>query len=170
MPTIKDIEERQKRLMAMFEALQREEDMTRYLQIVQQMEQEARDLESTALAFEAEATKRQRRATGFIEVLLTNDQRTKVLRETGINMTTVLISDPGGEVNASMPGARPEDIEKEALRQATKTKLDREARERARMELERQLDELAGQNELVAAQVAKVREDPKVRAILDPKK
>src|SRR5215471_1822688 len=168
MPTIKDIEERQKQLMAMFEELQREEDMTRYLQIVQRMEMAAKELEAMAIALESELAKRQKRVQGQIEVVLTHEQRSKVLRDTGVSMTTVLIDDPAGNLSASMPAARPADIEKEALRQATRIKLEREARDKARRDMEKQLAELEQQGPLMADTVSRLRQDPKVKAILEP--
>src|SRR5215831_653827 len=103
MPTIKDIEERQKQLMALHDELQREEDMTRYLQIVQRMENAARELEAMAVALDSELTRRQKRSKGQIEVVLTPEQRAKVQRETGVSLNTVLIDDPGGHMNALMP-------------------------------------------------------------------
>jgi hypothetical protein len=84
-------------------------------------------------------------------------------------MTTVLLVDSGGEINASMPTQRPEQIEAEAIRQARAHKAAREAREGARMELERQLRELESQGELMAERVAEVRERPDIKAILYPK-
>jgi len=169
MPSLKDIEDRQKRLKALTEQLQREDDMNRYLQVVQQMENEARELEGIALAFEAENQRQKKAPRGSVEILLTPEQRSRIQRETGISMTTVVISDPGGDVNKAMPIARPDQIEAEALKQAKAQKAEREAKENARMSLERELHSLETQNELMAEQVAKIREKPETKAILNPK-
>jgi hypothetical protein len=167
MASLKDIESRQKLLLQLFDQLQKEEDMTRYLQIVQQMEGVGRELEALALDFEKEMSKGTRRASGFVEVVLLPEQRKKVLEQTGISMNTVLIADPGGEINMGMPGARPAEIEAEALRQAWKVKGERQARAEAKVQLEKDLEELSAVSEVMAEQVQRMREDPKVKAILD---
>lgn len=169
MPSMKDIDERKTRLLAMMDQLQREDDMTRFLTLVQQMEQLGHELESVVQAFEAEMKQKESRARGFVEVVLTPEQRARVQRETGVTMSTVLLSDPGGELNAAMPLQRPEQIEKEAMAQARAQKQAREVRENARMQLERELRELEMQGELMAQQVAEMRERPDIKAILHPK-
>lgn len=169
MPSMKDIDERKTRLLAMTEQLQREDDMTRFLTLVQEMEKLGQELQSVTLAFEAEMKQKERRARGQVEVVLTPEQRARIQRETGVSMTTVLIADSGGEINASMPTQRPAQIESEAIRQAKAQKTARDARENARMQLERQLHELESQGELMAERVAEVRERPEIKAILYPK-
>jgi len=170
MPSMKDIDERRKRLLSMLEQLQKEEDMTTFLQTCQQMEAVGAELASMVLAFEAEMKQKVTAARGFVEVMLTPDQRARIHKATGINMTTVLIKDPGGEVNLGMPLARPEDIEREAMKQATAKKGEVEAREKARVELEQNLHELETQNQLMAEKVARIRQQPEIDAILNPKR
>src|SRR5215470_4821627 len=118
MPSLKDIDERKKKLLAMMEQLQKEEDMTRFLQTCQAMEAIGAELASLVLAVEAEMKQKVAAARGAIEVTLTPEQRARISKATGVNMTTVLIADPGGDLSQTMPQARPEDIEREAMRQA----------------------------------------------------
>ena len=170
MASMKDIDERKNRLLALIDALQREEDMTRYLTIAQEMEKVAAELDSVAAAFGAEMRGKEKRFVGAVEVQLTPEQRARVQRETGATMTTVLLPDPSGAINARMIFAQPAEIEAEALKQARAAKMEREARENARMQLERQLRELEEQNELMAEKVAELRRQPEIRAILNPQR
>jgi hypothetical protein len=170
MPSLKDIDERKKRLLAMMEQLQKEEDMTRFLQTCQQMEAIGAELASLVLAFEAEMKQKVTAQRGFVEVTLTPEQRARISKATGINMTTVLIADPGGEVNQAMPAARPDEVEREALRQATAKKAEAEAREKARVDLEQSLHEMETQSQLMAEKAARIREQPEIQAILNPKR
>jgi ABC-type ATPase with predicted acetyltransferase domain len=169
MPSMKDIDERKARLLAMMEQLKNEEDMTRFLTLAQEIEKVGQELQTVISAFDAEMKQKERRARGQVEVVLTPEQRARVHRETGVSMTTVLLADSGGEINASMPTRRPEQIETEAIRQARAQKASREAREGARMQLERQLRDLESQGELMAERVAEMRERPDIKAILYPK-
>jgi hypothetical protein len=170
MPSLKDIDERKKKLLAMMEQLQKEEDMTRFLQTCQQMEAIGAELAGLVLALEAEMLHKVTTARGAVEVTLTPDQRARISKATGINMTTVLIADPGGDVSRGMPLAKPEDIEREAMRQATAKKVQAEAREKARADLEQSLHEMEIQSQLMAEKVARLREQPEIKSILQPKK
>ncbi len=167
MSSIKEIEERRKRLLALGAQIQREEDMTRMLQLVQQMEQEAKELEDVAEVFQAKMSAQAKTPKGGFEVVLTPEQRTRVMKETGVSMTTVFIEDPSGNMNRSMPSARPAEIEAEALRQAKLRQVQGKARDEARLAVERQLHELEIQHEPNAEAVAKLRQDPKFKALLD---
>jgi hypothetical protein len=170
MPSLKDVDERRKKLLAMMEQLQKEEDMTRFLQTCQAMEALGAELAAMVLAVEAEMMQKVVAARGAVEVTLTPEQRARISKATGVNMTTVVIADPGGEVNRGMPLAKPDDIEREAMKQATAKKAEAEAREKARMELEQSLHEMEIQNQLMAEKVARIRQQPEIAAILNPKK
>ena len=170
MPSLKDVDERKKKLLAMMEQLQKEEDMTRFLQTCQAMEAVGAELASMVLALEAEMKQKVTAARGAVEVTLTPEQRARISKATGVNMTTVLIADPGGDVSRGMPLARPEDIEREAMKQAMARKGDAEAREKARVELEQSLHEMEMQNQLMAEKVARIRQQPEIQEILNPKR
>lgn len=170
MPSLKDIDERKKKLLAMMEQLQKEEDMTRFLQTCQAMEVVGAELASMVLALEAEMVQKVTAARGAVEVTLTPEQRARISKATGVNMTTVLIADPGGDVSRTMPQAKPEDVEREALRQAMAKKNEAEAREKARTDLEQSLQEMEMQGQLMAEKVARIRQQPEIQAILNPKR
>ncbi len=173
MSSLKEIEERQQQLYRLIDQMNAEEDMTRMLQTVQLIEQGAKELEAAALAFQSKMDQQfGKRPQGAFEVVLTPDQRARILKATGVAMTSVLVDDTTGVANAAMPTSRPEQIEAIALRQAQQRKLEEEAEIAARAQVERTLRELEMQNLLVADQVARLREDPTFRKQmgLEPKK
>lgn len=158
MPSLDDIQERDRRMRGLIQKLEREEDMQQYLLIVQQLEEEGKALQTelTVMAAEYQATKP---SSGKIEVVLTPEQRARVLRETGVAMTTVMISDPTGVVNAAMPVTDPAVVEAEALRQAALSKVQKKANEEARIALERYFQELEAQPGLSPDDVRRVRNE-----------
>jgi hypothetical protein len=165
--SLKEIEERQKRLLAMGEQIRREEDMNKMLEIAQRMEQEAKELQGIAEVFNARMQTQSKVAKGGFEVVLTPEQRSRIMKETGVTMMTVFIDDPGGQLNKSMPGADPKAIEAEALRQAREKQGKQKAKETARVAVENQLSELETQHELNAEAVAKLRQDPAFKAAIN---
>lgn len=173
MSSLKEIEERQQRMYRLIDQMVVEEDMTKMLQIVQVLEQEAKDLQAAGEAFQAKMDKQygKPRRPGF-EVVLTPEQRARIMKATGVAMTTVFIQDQSGALNASMPQTDPDRIERIAMQQAGEKKLFEEAAVKARNEVERLLRELEAQGPLVAEQVQLLRNDPKFREqmMLDPPK
>ena len=167
MSSIKEIEERRARLIALGEKIGREEDMNKMLELAQQMEREAKELEGVAEVFDARMRTQSKTPKGGFEVVLTPDQRARIMKETGVSMMTVFIEDPGGSLNKTMPMARPAEIEAEAMRQAKARQSDSKARDEAKLAAERQLHELESQHELNAEAVAKLRQDPKFKAIMN---
>jgi hypothetical protein len=167
MASIKEIEERQKRLLELGERIRKEEDLNRMLEMCQQAEQQARELEEVAVAFDQQMRKQAKEPPkGGVEVVLTPDQRARILKETGVSMMTVVIDDPNGNFMKLMPETLPPVIEAEALRQARARKGVDEAKQESKVAIERQLTELEGYHELNAEEVAKLRKDPKFLAAL----
>jgi hypothetical protein len=164
MSSLKEIEERQQRMYQLIDRMVAEEDMNAMLQLVQALENEARELEAAGKAFQAKMDKQYGKpAAGGFDVVLTPEQRARVLKETGVTMDVVHVPDVSGSMNAAMPYTAPPQIEAIALQQALEQKTEREAREASRNRVEQMLRELESQNELVAAQVANLRQDPQFR-------
>jgi hypothetical protein len=167
MSSIKEIEERRARLLALGQRIGREEDLNKMLELAQQMEIEAKELEGVAELFEAKMRQQAREPKGGFEVVLTPEQRARVAKETGVQMMTVFIADPGGQLNQTMPLKRPADIEAEALKQAKASQAESKARDEARAAAERQLHEVETMHELNADAIARMKQDPKVKEILN---
>lgn len=136
MSSLKDIEERRDRMFKLVDAMHAQEDMTAMLQIVAQLEQEAKDLDKSIRTFQEKMEKEwgKMRRPAF-EVVLTPEQRQRITRETGIQMQTVWIDDVGGGLNAAMPTTHPEQVEAEALRQARALKAAEPAKAAARKQI-----------------------------------
>jgi hypothetical protein len=167
MASIKEIEERQKRLTELGQRIGKEEDLTKMLELVQQAEQQAKELEAIATVFDAQMRGQAKTPKGGTEVVLTPEQRARIMKETGVTMMTVVIEDPSGTVNQGMPSTRPAAIEAEALRQARERQVQGRAKEEAKIAVERQLHEVEIQHELNAEAVAQLRQDPKFNAVFN---
>jgi hypothetical protein len=161
MSSLKEINDRQQRMFKLIDQMTAEEDMTKMLQIVQQLEQEAKELETTALAFQAKMEKQYGKPRRpMFEVVLTPEQRQRILKETGVNMTTVWIEDAGGGLNAAMPTTEPGHIEAEALRQARMMKATEPAKAQARKQIADALAEIEAAGPLHADVANQVRNAP----------
>ncbi len=107
---LRAILDRQKRMAEMAERLPKAPDIETLLQWVSQMEAEAKELEKRAVAWgkKMEAAYPPKKGMhGYIEVVLTPDQRAKIKQETGIVLESVRIDDPSGALNYAMMSASP---------------------------------------------------------------
>jgi ribosomal protein L18E len=171
MSSLKEIEERQQRMYKLIDQMTSQEDMTLMLQVVQQLEKEANELQAAALSFQEKMEKMYGKSqTGAFEVVLTAEQRQRVLKETGVDMASVWIEDLGGARNAAMPMTRRDEIEAEALRQARALKEEQPAREAAQREIEEAMAEIEAAGPLHAELLAQVKQDPRFRDALDVNK
>jgi hypothetical protein len=167
MSTLKEIEERQQRMYRLIDQMYAEEDMNKMLQVVQQLEKEAYDLQDVALAFQAKMEKQHGKAkVGRFEVVLTPEQRQIIMKETGIAMTTVWIDDQGGTRNQAMPVTNPQQILAEALIQAHAMKAEKPAIEAAKQKIASSIAEIEQGGPLYIEAVAKMKQDPRVAEIL----
>jgi hypothetical protein len=167
MSTIKDIEQRRERMYQLIDQMNEEEDMTRMLQIVQLLEKEAEELQVAAVAFQAKMDKANPKSTvGRFEVVLTQEQRQVVMRETGVAMTSVWIDDQGGTRNTAMPETLPPVILEEALAQARATKARGPVMEANERKIAAAIAEIEEGGPLYHDAVAKMKQDPEVMKIL----
>ena len=103
------------------QALASEKDVDKIQRITGELEQEGRELEALALAFEKqELAKAGPPPAGKLEVVLTPDQRARVKKLTGVDMASVVIPDEAGVLSKAMPHTQPRDIEALAINQARK--------------------------------------------------
>jgi hypothetical protein len=173
MSTLKEIEERQNRMYKLIDQMYAEDDMTKMLQVVQLLENEARELEKVVTAFQEKADReyaKMNKKAPTIEVVLTPEQRQRVLKETGVTMTSVLIQDEVGARNAAMPNTPRAVIEAEALRQARAMKSNEAALKEAEAKIASCIEEIEAGGPLYVEAVAKMKQDPRVMAILDVRK
>jgi hypothetical protein len=147
MSTLKEIEQRQQRMYKLIDKMNAQEDMTAMLEVVKELEIEAAGLETAVLDFQAKMEKQTAKTQkGAFEVVLTPEQRQRILKETGVDMRTVWIQDQGGSRNAAMPATLPPVIEAEALKQARERKTGEPAKAAAKKAVDDALDEVANQS------------------------
>jgi hypothetical protein len=158
MSSLKEIEERRDRMYRLIDQMTAQEDMTAMLQIVAQLEQEAKELDGAIRTFSAKMEKEwgPMRRPAF-EVVLTTEQRARIMKETGVSMQTVWIEDQGGGLNAAMPSTHPEVIEAEALRQAKALQATEPAKAAAKKQITDALAEIEAAGPLQADVANQVR-------------
>jgi hypothetical protein len=106
-----------------------------------------------------------------VEVVLTPDQRKRILAQHGIAMETLVIDDQAGAMNKGMPSTRPEQIEALAMKEAERRKQAAEAERIVRAELDRAIADIEGQgNAELSEQLQKLKGDPNFAAGLLQKK
>jgi hypothetical protein len=167
MSTLKEIEKRQEKMYKLIDEMYAEEDMTKMLMIVQQLEKEAGELQEVCFAFQEKMDKMYPKKTvPRFEVVLTKEQREIIFKETKIKMETVTIEDMGGSRNAAMPITHPSQILKEALRQAREMAAVQPIKEAAQKKIAAALADVEAGGPLYAEAVAKFKADPVNQKIL----
>ncbi len=169
MPEIKleDLIAKQQQLVAMAEQIQHEKDANKIVEMAPAIQKAGEELQELAREFEAQQNKKWGvTKAGHTEIALTREQRERVKRETGLSMETLLVKDDSGAFAKGMPGTTPQAIDVFIMDYARKLKLETEAHEKARIDLENQLRYLEGLSPQHAEQVAKVRADPAFANVL----
>lgn len=158
---ISELEAKQKQLVEMAEALMREPDGMKVAEMAPAVQKVGEELAELAAAFEQQQhAKYGINKRGMTEVVLTEHQRARVKRETGITLDSIRIPDEGGLTARMMEGTHPHFIEMKALEYARQQKIEAESNEIARVNLENQLEYLASLSPQHAEQVQKLRDDP----------
>ena len=102
-------------------SLAAEKDTEKLQRLTAELEQEGRELEELAKAFEKqELAKAGPPPKGKLEVVLTKEQRERVKKQTGVDMPSVVIADEAGVLSKAMPHTSPRDIEQLAMNEARK--------------------------------------------------
>jgi len=144
------------------QSLAAEKDVEKIQRITAELEQEGRELEELARAFERqELAKAGPPPQGKLEVVLTPDQRARVKKLTGVDMQSVVIADEAGVLSKAMPYTKPRDIEQLAINEALKQASMRDADGKMRAALDDAIREieLSGYGE-VLAELEKLKADP----------
>ncbi len=166
---LRAILDRQKRMAEMAERLPKAPDIETLLQWVSQMEAEAKELEKRAVAWgkKMEAAYPPKKGMhGYIEVVLTPDQRAKIKQETGIVLESVRIDDPSGALNYAMMSASPPDITPIAMEQARAQAYRKKAEQEAKRSVDTQLADLENQSPEMAENVKKLKSDPRFQELM----
>ncbi len=144
------------------QSLAAEKDVEKIQRITAELEQEGRELEELARAFERqELAKAGPPPKGKLEVVLTPDQRQRVKKLTGVDMPSVVIADEAGVLSKAMPYTQPRDIEQLAINEALKQASLQSADGKMRAALDDAIREIemSGYGE-VLAELERLKADP----------
>ena len=144
------------------QSLAAEKDVEKIQRITAELEEEGRELEELARAFERqELAKAGPPPKGKLEVVLTPDQRARVHKLTGVDMQSVVIADEAGVLSKAMPYTKPRDIEQLAISEALKQASMKDADSKMRAALDDAIREIemSGYGE-VLAELEKLKADP----------
>jgi hypothetical protein len=138
----------------------RETDPERLTAIAEKVSAEAKALEALGKQYQAEEQRRVGRR-GFVEVVLTPEQRRRIQDQTGVLLETVVLPDESGAQSQAMPMSDPRIIEQLALHEAGRRKLAAEADAITRREVARVIAELEAQNNAALnEELEKLKRDP----------
>ncbi len=118
------IEEEKKALQLLASEVQKTTDDEQRKLLMDEIQKSAAKLESMCADLQEEADKMRPPQSdklhleAVVEVVLTREQRQRVLEKTGIDVPSVRIPDPTGELTKNMPQMNPAFIEESALSQA----------------------------------------------------
>ncbi len=144
------------------QSLAAEKDVEKIQRITAELEQDGRELEELARAFERqELAKAGPPPKGKLEVVLTPEQRARVKKLTGVDMQSVVIADEAGVLSKAMPYTKPRDIEQLAINEARKQASLQDADGKVRAALDDAIREIeaSGYGE-VLVELEKLKADP----------
>ena len=157
-----ELMQKQREMVAKAERLSNEKDIDAIQGLTKELERDGQELAVLAKAFEKqELAKAGPPPRGSLEVMLTADQRQRVLALTGVDVTSVIVNDEMGVLSKAMPSTDPRDIELLAIAQARRRKADRDADGKMRSAVDQALTDIEEQGTPEAREeLARLRADP----------
>ncbi len=157
-----ELMQKQREMVAKAERLATEKDIDAIQGLTKELERDGQELEVLAKAFEKqELAKAGPPPRGSLEVMLTPDQRQRVLALTGVELQSVVVNDEMGVLSKAMPTTDPRDIELLAIAQARRRKVDRDADGKMRSAVDQALTDLEEQGTPeVREELERLRADP----------
>ena len=157
-----ELMQKQREMVAKAERLATEKDIDAIQGLTKELERDGQELEVLAKAFEKqELAKAGPPPRGSLEVMLTPDQRQRVLALTGVELQSVVVNDEMGVLSKAMPTTDPRDIELLAIAQARRRKADRDADGKMRSAVDQALSDLEQQGTAeIREELERLRADP----------
>ncbi len=141
------------------------DDPKKLLEKAAEITKGAKELEQAALRFQAEA---EPGGAGSEErVVLTADQRSRLVEQTGVALEVLVVRDPTGAFAQAMPTSRKETIEKLAAREASQLAV-KKARKEAVEKLVKHLKKL--EVDELAPVIAAIEADPTLEKLKEQQK
>jgi len=160
--TMDELLRKQRAMADKAQSLVNEKDVDRIQTLTAELERDGRELTELATAFERqELAKAGPPPKGELEVVLTPGQRERVKKVTGVDLSSVVVSDETGVLSKAMPHTDPRDIEILAINEARKLAALRDADGKMRAALHQAIAEIeqTGFGE-VRTELDKLKADP----------
>jgi hypothetical protein len=158
--SLEDLEKKKDEMLELAKTLEGLEDHAQIQAIAEQLAEQGKELEILAAEFAGQSDATAKSRTAWAEVVLTPDQRKRILEATGVEMETVKIRDDGGFFSLSMPYMAPSVIEAYALREAERRKQGKEGEEIAQQQLDQALADLDAAGPQVQEKLEELKQDP----------
>ncbi len=157
--TLDDLIKQQAAMATLAMSLEGERETQRIQAVAAQLQAMGDQLGAMARALEEQHGPPPPRA--MVEVVLTPEQRGRVVEKTGVDLASIRIADDGGATSQTMPLMDPRRIEFYALKEAERRKAGEEARARIAAEFAASLAAIEQQGTPeVKAKLAELRADP----------
>jgi polyhydroxyalkanoate synthesis regulator phasin len=157
----------QAELLALVDDLMREPDQGRQNEIVRRIGDRSEALRLRCEELEARARRVAKESRGFVEVVLTPDQRRVVEERTGQRMESVRIADDSGGIARAMESMPREQVLDHAVAEGQRRAREDEARRAAREELDRVREDLRHAPEQIRREMERMMEDPDFKRAFD---
>jgi len=167
---LNEVEALQAELLALVDRMTREADSERQQALVRRISECSDRLGERCAALERKAKAGARELRGYIEVVLTPEQRVEVRRRTGVELESVLVSDNGGGLVAAMPQMDRAQILTLAIAEAEARTREAKAQRVASREFERISDELRRDApDQIRKEIDRLLDDPEFRRAFEPR-
>ena len=164
---LEGVQAAQAELLALVDELMREPDQGRQNEIVRRIGERSEALRLRCEELEARARRVARESRGFVEVVLTPDQRRVVEERTGQRLESVRIADDSGGIVRAMESMPRQQVLDHALAEGERRARREEARRVASEELERVREDLRDAPEQIRREIERMMEDPEFRRAFD---
>jgi hypothetical protein len=144
--TLDDLMRKQETIARRASEMYKEKDTERLQRLVNELTVETRELEKLAKDFERqELAKAGPPPRGSIEIVLTDEQRARVEKLTGVRLDTISLRDESGVLNQAMPYTDPQRIELLAIAEARRRKEAQSSNTVAREQVNKAIEDIEQQ-------------------------
>jgi hypothetical protein len=160
MADLDDIAKKQKQAAELGKKLAREKDVDEIKRLSKEIKEKAKELEAAAQNMaEAATPKGGKNVGGEVRVVLTPDQRKRIVEQTGVGMDTLVITEEAAQWMARMPGMQKRYVEQMALRKAAESVM-REEKDKAIQKLIKKLEAIPEPVPEIEQMIAQLKKDP----------
>jgi len=160
MADLAEIERKQREIGELARRMVGIKDVDELQKMGKEIAAKAKDLEKSALALVAASTPNEgRHVGGEVRVVLTKDQRQRIVEQTGVGMDTLVIDEDAAGWMRRMPGTEKRVIELKALQQAGKS-IVAEAKDKRVKTLIKTLEDVPDKSPELIEVIEQLKTDP----------